>query len=290
METLKPERRLSQLKKQSFFINTDSMARPSYQEAPSSPRRPRMTDMTELARRKQPLNLAIVHVDPEAFLAHYLPWLEITTFLSEHRAGQTEMPADGATPALTARQLAGGIAHRIGDDTLVAFCMNAATKGDKGAVDRVETGLRDRFGPDFPGHVGLWHFRGDIAAPVSLDDHVGQAGKKMLAGDPTPPPMRNGETWTTGMRFLERALGSNFKSEILYPLALWTRARWGEVCDKGVAFMAHIEDNLPILQEALREPRNDAAFIATMLLLGAPAVDVELQDEVQGMLRSLSRR
>ena len=249
-----------------------------------------MTDMTELAKRKQPLNLSIVHVDPEAFLDSYLPWLEITTFLSAHGAGQVEMPADGQTPTLTPDQLKGGITHQIGDDTLVAFCMTAAMKGDKEAVDKVEAGLREKFGDDFPGNVGLWHFRGEIAAPTTLDDHVGQAAKKMLSGEPTPPPMRNGETWTNGMRFLERALGSNFKSEIIYPLALWTRARWEDVCEAGVAFMAHIEDNLPVLRGALEEPRNDAAFIANMLLLGAPAVEMELQDEVQGMLRSLSRR
>lgn len=249
-----------------------------------------MTDMTELAKRKQPINLAIVHADPDAFLDNFLPWLEITAFLSAHRSGQVEMPADGLTPALAEQQLAGGITHQIGDDTLVAFAMAAAMKGDKHAVDKVEAGLRERFGPGFPGNAGLWHFRGEIAAPVTLDDHVGQAGKKMLAGEPTPPPMRNGETWTVGMRFLERAMGSNFKSEILYPLALWTRAKWEEVCEAGVAFMAHIEENLPILREALKEPRNDAAFVANMLLLGAPAVEMDLQDEVQGMLRSLSRR
>ncbi|MCJ2184840.1 hypothetical protein MTR62_19410 [Novosphingobium sp. 1949] len=249
-----------------------------------------MTDMTELARRKKPLNLAIVHVDPEAFLAAYQPWLEITAFLSALRAGQVEMPEDGITPALTPQQLAGGVTHQIGNDTLAAFCMTAAMKGDGAAVDTVEATLRARFGPDFPGHVGLWPFRGEIAAPVSLDDHVGQAGKKMLAGDPTPPPMRNGETWTVGMRFLERALGSNFKSEIIYPQALWTRARWEDVCEGGVAFMAHIEENLPILREALSEPRNDAAFIANLLLLGAPAVEMDLQDDVKGMLRSLARR
>jgi hypothetical protein len=76
-----------------------------------------MTDMTELAKRKQPLNLSIVHVDPEAFLDSYLPWLEITAFLSAHRAGQVGMPEDGQTPALTAEQLRGGAAHQIGDDT-----------------------------------------------------------------------------------------------------------------------------------------------------------------------------
>lgn len=146
------------------------------------------------------------------------------------------------------------------------------------------------FGKDLPGNVGLWHFRADIPAPVSLDDFVGQAGKKMLAGDIAPPPMRGGESWSTGLRFLEKALASNFKSEIIYPLAVWTRARWIDVIERGVMFMAHVEDNLPALRKALSEPRNDIAFIANMLLLGGPAVEMDMQDEVEGMLRSLARR
>jgi len=244
--------------------------------------------MSEMARRKTPLNLAIVHVDPDAFVAHFLPWLEITAFLMMQSAG--EPAADGPPPALTPQQLAGGAVHRIANDTLMAFCMTAALKGDGQAVDTVEAALREQFGKDFPGHVGLWPFRGDISAPVTLDDFVGQAGKKMLAGEISPPPMRGAESWNTGLRFLEKALGSNFKGEILYPLAVWTRARWEEVADKGVAFMAHIETNLPLLREALTEPRHDVAFIANLLLLGAPAVELDLQDEVQGMLRSLARR
>jgi len=209
-----------------------------------------MTDMTELAKRKQPLNLAIVHVDPEAFIAHYLPWLEITAFLTALRLGEVSAPTDGVVPALAPTQLAAKSVHMIGNDTISAFCMTAAMAGDSTAVDQVEAALLDSLGPDFPGSFGLWHFRGDITAPITLDDFVGQAGRKMLAGDIAPPPMRNGEAWNTGLRFLEFALGSNFKNEIIYPLALWTRARWLEVTDKGVAFMAHIEENLPILRAA----------------------------------------
>lgn len=249
-----------------------------------------MTDMAELVKRKQPLNLAIVDVDPEAFIAHYMGWLEITAFITAMKLDETQVPADGVTPALTGQQLANGSVHKIGNDTLTAFCMTAALKGDKAAVDTVDTAFLNSMGKDYPGSFGLWHFRGTIDAPVTLDDFVGQAGKKLLAGDIAPPPMRSAEAWNTGLRFLEKALGSNFKNEIMYPLALWTRTRWQEAVEKGVAFMAHIEDNLPILRTALQEPRNDAAFIANMLLVGAPAVEIDLQDEVQGMLRSLTRR
>jgi hypothetical protein len=132
---------------------------------------------------------------------------------------------------------------------------------------------------------GLWHFRATIDAPVTLDDFVGQAGKKLLLGDLPPPRRRARENWNTGLRFFEKARKSNFVREIMYPLARWTRDRGTEILDRGVAFLAHIEDNVPILREALTDARNDQPFIADFLLKPAPAVDMELTDEYQGFLR-----
>jgi len=249
-----------------------------------------MTDMAELKKRKDPLNLAIVYVDPDAFIANYMGWLEITAFIRAQRAGEAQVPADGGTPTLTEQQLKGGSVHDVGNDAIMAFCMTAALKGDKAAVDKVESALVESLGKDFPGSFGLWHFRGTIDAPVTLDDFVGQAGKKMLTGDIPPPPLRAKENWSTGLRFLEKARKSNFVHEIMYPLAKWTRERWTEALEKSVAFMHHIEDNLPVLREALEDPRNDQPFIANMLLKAAPAVDMELDEDYQGLLRSLARR
>ncbi len=61
-----------------------------------------MTDMNELRKRKEPLNLAIVYVDPDAFVANLMGWLEITAFISAQRLGEADAPADGATPTLSA--------------------------------------------------------------------------------------------------------------------------------------------------------------------------------------------
>lgn len=249
-----------------------------------------MTDMAELQRRKQPLNLAIVHVDPQEFLAHYRGWLEITHFIKAQSIGEAVTPADGVMPPLTPELLRNGGVHDIGNDTVFAFCMAAALKGDKAAVDRIEAGLLDQMGPVFPGSFALWHFRGQIDAPRTLEDFVGQAGKKMLTGDIPPPPLRAKENWGAGLRFFEKARKSNFVHEIMYPLARWTRAVWTETAEKGVAFLHHIEDNLPVLREVLGEPRNDQPFIANCLLRLAPAVDMALDDEYQGLLRSLARR
>jgi hypothetical protein len=249
-----------------------------------------MTDTAELVKRKKAINVAVVHGDPDAFLEHFLGWLEITAFISAQRAGEAQVPADGITPALTEAQLKSGGVNHVAKDALFAFFMTASLKGDKAAADKVEQGLIVRFGADFPGSTALWSFRSRIDEPTTLEDHVGQAAQKMLAGDLPPPPMRAKENWSAGLRFLEKARKGNFPQEIIYPLAQWTRVKWSETLEKGVAFMAHIEDNVPVLQEALAETRNDEPFVANMLLKMAPAVDMELNDDAQGFLRSLARR
>jgi hypothetical protein len=249
-----------------------------------------MTDIAELKKRKVPLNLAIVHVDPDAFIANFMGWLEITAFITAQQAGEVQVPAGGETPKLSPQQLRKGGVHDVGNDAIFAFCMTAAMKANKAAVDRVDASLVESIGKEFPGSFGLWHFHAQIDAPVTLEDFVGQAGKKMLLGDVPPPPLRAKENWNTGLRFFEKARKSNFVQEIMYPLANWTRTRWTETLEKGVAFLQHIEDNVPVLREVLDDPRNDQPFIANALLNLASAVDMELTEEYQGFLRSLARR
>jgi hypothetical protein len=112
----------------------------------------------------------------------------------------------------------------------------------------------------------------------------------MLIGDKPPPPLRAKENWSTGLRFLEKARTSNFVHEIMFPLAKWHRDRWTGTLEKGISFLQHIEDNVPVLREVLDDHRNDQAFVANLLLKLAPAVDTELTDDTQGFLRSLARR
>lgn len=63
-----------------------------------------------------------------------------------------------------------------------------------------------------------------------------------------------------------------------------------DTLEKGISFLTHIEDNVPVLREVLEEKRNDQAFVANLLLKLAPAIDQELTDDMQGFLRSLARR
>jgi hypothetical protein len=171
-----------------------------------------MTDMAELKKRKEALNLAIVYVDPDAFIANFMGWLEITAFITAQRAGLARMPDDGITPVLSEDQLKRADVQNVGNDAIFAFCMTAALKGDKAAVDRVEAALVESLGEAFPGSSGLWHFRATIETPATLEDFVGQAGKKLLLGDIPPPPLRAKENWSTGLRFFEKARANPISS------------------------------------------------------------------------------
>jgi hypothetical protein len=112
------------------------------------------------------------------------------------------------TPPLTERELGNGGVHKIGNGTVVAFCVTAAMKGNGEAVDKVEVALIESMGQEFSGSYGLSYFRNPVAAPTTLDDFVGQSGKKMLERDIPPPPKRAAENWKTGLRFLELARSS----------------------------------------------------------------------------------
>jgi hypothetical protein len=114
-----------------------------------------MTDMVELKKRKDPLNLAVVYVDPDAFIANLPGWLEITAFISAQRLGEAAVPADGIAPRLPTDQLRKADVHDVGNNAIFAFCMTAAMKGDKAAVDKVEAALIESMGKQFPGSVGL---------------------------------------------------------------------------------------------------------------------------------------
>src|SRR6266496_2891993 len=75
-----------------------------------------MTDIAELKKRKVPLNLAIVHVDSDAFIANFIGWLEITAFITAQQAGEAPVPAGEATPKLSPQQLRKGGVHDVGND------------------------------------------------------------------------------------------------------------------------------------------------------------------------------
>lgn len=241
----------------------------------------------ELVKRKTPMNMAIVEVDPSLFTESLVGWLEITSYITADRAGKAPPLVDGAIPPLSKSDLNTTNCKKVADDAIFAFGITSALRADKAAFDKVERDLKAAYGDNFPGSFAFWHFKQEPdAKPETLEDHIGMIGKTLMDDGHFEPK----DIWNAGVRFLEKTRTSNFKVEITPVLAGWFRERWNEIITQLKGQLIKPEENIAPIKEVLADTRNDENFIAALLLGSMLSVDMELTEEYQGFLKSISRR
>ncbi len=240
----------------------------------------------DVASRKAPMNEAIVKVDPHLFNESLGGWLEITNYIMGQRAGRIKATEDGSVPPLSKSDLNLSGVQTIANDSVFAFCITASMAHDAAAIAIVEKGLQEKYGENYPGSFALWHFRQDCEKPETLDDHIGMIGRALIEDKPFEPK----DTWNAGIRFLEKARTSNFVVELTQPLAQWHRNEWKAILAQQKTALHEPDTNIPPIKEYLEDTRDDQSFIAGLLLAAMPAVDMELSEDYQGLLKSVSRR
>jgi hypothetical protein len=232
------------------------------------------------------MNASIVQVDPHLFNESLEGWLEITNYIMGQRAGRIKATEDGSIPKLSKSDLNLTGVQTIANDSVFSFCMLASLAHDGAAISIVEKGLTEKYGENYPGSFALWHFRQDCEKPETLDDHIGMIGRALIEDKPFEPK----DTWNAGLRYLEKMRGSNFVVELTVPLATWVRNEWKEVLAQQKASLKDPELTIDAIKEALKEERNDQSFIAALLLAAMPAVDMELDEDYMGLVKSVARR
>jgi hypothetical protein len=243
--------------------------------------------MNELVRRKAPMNLSIVEVDPSLFSESLTGWLEVTAHIMAQRAGKATPNPDGSIPPLSKSDLNTSGVQTIANDCIFAFGIAAAMTGDKAAFDKVERDLIAQYGENYPGSFAFWHFKQEPdAKPETLDDYIGMIGRTLMEDGEVEPK----DIWNAGVRFLEKIRKSNFKVELTDPLARWNRDRWNAIITQLKSQLVDADNNVPPIKEALAETRNDESFIAALLLASMASVDQELTEDYQGFLKSIARR
>jgi hypothetical protein len=242
--------------------------------------------MNEVIRRKEPMNKSIVDVDSALFSQSLMGWLEVTHYVMGQRAGTVKATEDGSVPPLNKKDYVLTGVQTIANDSVFAFAIAAALKGDKPAVDFVEKSLTEQMGENYPGYFALFHFHQDCDEPETLDDWVGKIGKSLLAGENLAPR----DKWNAILRFYEKARKSNFIVELMPKIAQWGRDEFTRIFSQRKESLHEPETNLPPALDALKEDRNDEPFIAAFLIASAPVVDMELNEDYMGLLKSVSRR
>jgi hypothetical protein len=164
--------------------------------------------------------------------------------------------------------------------------MLASIVNDGPAIAVVEKGLTEKYGENYPGSFAIFHYRQDCEKPETLDDHIGMIGRNLIEDKIFAPK----DTWNAGIRYLEKMRGSNFVVELTVPLAKWVRKEWTDILAQQKTSLKDPELTIDPIKEALKEERNDQSFIAATLLAAMPAVDMELDEDYMGLVKSVARR
>ncbi len=242
--------------------------------------------MSNVVQRKDKINRAIIEHDPGAFASSLVPWLEATAYLRVMPSlGRLAMPR-GDIPSLAEADLREEAIVYEADDAAMAFCIVAGLKRDRRSVVEVHGRLTAQLGPNYPGSSAIGHCMQVIDPIVTLDDAVGQHMKALLDQKALDPK----DIWNAGLRVLQRARSSNFVQELMPILAEWLRESWRVTIRQQRFNLTRPRTNVPEIEEALEDPLNDQAFVASLLLASTDATGMEIEAEYRTQLATLARR
>lgn len=242
--------------------------------------------MSEVIQRKDKINRAIIGHDPAAFADSLVAWLEATAYLRVLPSlGKSALPR-GAIPSLAEADLREDAIINEADDAIMAFCIVAGLSRNRKSVVELHGRRTTQLGPSYPGSSAVAHCMQVIDPVVTLDDAVGQHLKAMLDGKALDPK----DIWNAGLRVLQRARSSNFVQELIPVLAKWLRNSWSLAIRQQRFNLTRPRTSVPEIEEALEDPVNDQAFVASLLLASTDATGMEIVAEYRTQLATLARR
>lgn len=242
--------------------------------------------MDDVKLRKEWINSAINRLDPALFATHLPDWLELVSHLQSRPVGTRGAAAQQAIPRLSTAELRSPRIAGVADDTVFAFCLAAVLHDQPDVIGRLETELTNHYGLDFPGARALALCRHGRETENALDDAVGKIIQRRLDGQAFDAK----DVWNAGLRFLERVRKSNFVQELSVMLAKWLRQQWLEILKNQRFNLSYPRVSVPPVEAALEVNLNDQAFIASLLLASAAAVDIELEPAYEDHLKAIAAR
>ena len=242
--------------------------------------------MDDVKLRKEWINSAINRLDPALFATHFPAWLELVAHLQSRPVGMRGAAAQQPIPRLSTAQLRDPRIGSVADDTVFAFCIAAFLHNNSDAVAKLETELTNHYGLDFPGARALALCRHGRETENALDDAVGRFIQARLDGQAFDPK----DVWNAGLRLLEKVRKSNFVQELSVMLARWLREQWQQILKQQRFNLSYPRVSAPPIEAALEVNLNDQAFVASLLLAAAAAVDVELEPAYQEHLEAIASR
>jgi hypothetical protein len=245
--------------------------------------------VAEMALRTRQIQVAIDRLDPIQFATHFMPYIEVATYMIKESARIRKefsplAPERGEVPALDEKAMGGAEALSVARDTIIAYGIRAALERQSQAITEAEAALDRRFEGSFLGKSIFSLLKGAEALAEDLDKTIASIIRSLLQEEHSEPR----DFWMAGLRFFERSNHSGFRDFLTSRIAEWQRAGWVKILAEESFRLKNPRETVPAIERVLRMPEDDRRFLATLLLTTASAVGTTLHASYVTMLEGFA--
>jgi hypothetical protein len=239
--------------------------------------------MLEVGLRSKQLAIDIADVNPDGFASHLIGYIEAMAYLSAHvndawRNFDLTNPPREVIPTIAPADAS--LKYRdLADDALFAYAVSCACKQAPEGLLALAAILDSKIGPGIiGGEIFSRASPGGDKLPAGTFEEV-LVDSVMAFGVAAHPVPR--EYCLAGVRFLQQAQRSNFKTTMVAAIAEWQRHAWRRIVDSETFRLSRPQRTVPAIEHALSLPLNNESFLCSLLLATVDATEVALPREVR---------
>jgi hypothetical protein len=229
---------------------------------------------------------ALRHQNVDAFIEQLPGWVDAQIYLHANgaRRSQLEMvePSYGEVRRATANELTNPPAVMAVEDALLSFASVAAVTDRGDLIDTACSRIRNTPFANVACHVASVMSDGKTPG-ARLEDHAASSIHRVASQDGLTPR----DLFLTAIRLVEYAKHSNFGDVVRPSIARWVRSTWSKVIVEQRFLLRRAAATVPDIERALAEATDDLASAGQLLLAAAPAVGVNLAEELRAELKAL---
>ena len=249
--------------------------------------------MMDSILRKCMLQVDVDKGDAIQFAEHFATYLEASKYLTtnfdqlknEVRPDAKSLDFErGSIPTLCFDGPTDAIVEQAAIHAILSYTMCSVFSVRVGGISELEVALRERFAGRFPGESIFEYWNGNSVEISVLEKTVIDLVKRLSQLEYMEPL----HLWTAGVRFFELSNGTILEKYLVGRIAAWQRAGWRRISATESFRLVRPRRTVPLIEEALRIPKNDGRFLATLLLTTSEAVGSSLAATYRAHLRAIA--
>ena len=249
--------------------------------------------MMDSILRKCMLQVDVDKGDAIQFAEHFATYLEASKYLTtnfEQLKNEVRLDAKsldferGSIPTLCFDGPMDAIVEQAAIHAILSYTMCSVFSVRAGGISELEVALRERFAGRFPGESIFEYWNGNSVEISVLEKTVIDLVKRLSQLEYMEPL----DLWTAGVRFFELSNGTMLKKYLVGRIAAWQRAGWRRISATESFRLVRPRRTVPLIEEALRIPKNDRRFLANLLLTTSEAVGSSLGATYRAHLRAIA--